>query len=138
MYHKINNYETKMNVAIIRHSELYREVLRLWINCIDDLVIIGEFSSEEEFCMLKIARRTDILIIDHYEELNSDMDLIKRMSKKSRHMKVLVVSMYNDMTFHSALKKCGVKGCIEKYNINEDLDDAIHNIYNGGAYFLAG
>jgi DNA-binding NarL/FixJ family response regulator len=112
--------------------------LRLWINRIEGLIIIGEFSSEEEFYEFKDSRMTDILIIDHYEELYSDMSLIKKLSRKHRRMKILVVSMYNDLSFHNALKKCGVKGCIEKYNINTDLEDAIHNIYNGGVYFLAG
>ena len=126
-----------MKVAIISYSELYREVIRLWINRVDNLVIIGEFSSEEEFKEFKDNRMTDILIIDHYEKLYSDMNLVKKLSRKYRRMKILIVSMYNDKNFHDALKKCGVKGCIEKYNLNTDIHDALHNIYNGGAYFFA-
>ncbi len=130
--------ETKMNVVLVSHSLLYMEVLQLWIDRIEDMIIIGKFSSQEEFCKIRTERRPDILIIDFYKELNSDMNFLKKMSKKFRGMKILVVSMYNDMSFHIALKKCGVKGCIEKYNINSDLELAIHNLHKGRAHFLTG
>lgn len=130
-------FKKKMNIAVISRSKPYMEVLRLWINRIEGQKIVTEYPGVNEFLEFQNARKTDILILDHMENLYADMILIKKLSKKLRHMKILVVSMYNDMTFHKALKKCGVKGCIEKYNIYADLEDAIHTIYYGGAYFMA-
>ena len=126
-----------MRVAIISSSTLYREVIRLWIDPIENLVVTGEFSTEEEFRLIKANRKADILIVDYNEELYSDINLIKKLSRRNRRIKLLIVSMHNDQSFHNALKKCGIKGCIEKYNLNADIKDALINIYNGKAHFIA-
>ena len=124
-----------MNIAIVCNSPLNQEVLNQWTYRIPGTSIIGSYANGEEFSNQKIAPQTDILIMDFDAEENSDLNLLKRMSRKYRKMGILIVSMYNDPNFQQTLRGCGVNGCIEKYFINSDLEPAIHKINEGGAFF---
>ena len=124
-----------MNVTILCMNSLYREILDHWATRIPGIQVLGTVSTVEEFCNLRMAQDTDVLILGLHSKNPSDLSFIKRISNEYVDIKILVVSMFNDQKFQILLKEMGADGFIEKYSIGSELAPAIQKINNGEVHF---
>jgi DNA-binding NarL/FixJ family response regulator len=100
-----------------------------------DLSIIGRCYDGK--CVLDFikSREPDIILLDVNLPDMSGIEVCKQVLQKNAHIKILVISMFNEESYVSEILNNGAKGYVLKNTGREELLKAIRTIHKGESYF---
>src|SRR6478609_8489344 len=124
----------KRRVFLVDDHPLVREWLTNLINQQPDLVVCGETEAAPQ-ALQSIARlKPDVAIIDISLKDSAGIDLIKNLKEANNSLRILVLSMHDEMHYAERALRAGASGYVMKRETTRKVVEAIHRILEGKLY----
>lgn len=124
----------KINVMIADDHSLIREGLRQLLEFDGSIEIIAEASNGIE-CLEKLNNfQPDVLLLDINMPEKNGIDVLKEMKEKGSSVKVLILTVHNELEYLMNAVDIGVDGYILKDSDFVELKRAINAVLDGDNY----
>lgn len=127
--------------VLVDAQEIFRLGLRTYFEASEsvDIKLVGEESTAEDL-MLFLHKNlgTELVMLDLNLPDEDGLELIPRIRKHFKDIKILVLTAYGDYKFVGQALKNGADGYILKSNSEQDLIDAINEVMEGHTYLAPG
>lgn len=128
---------TKKKVLIADDHALVREGIAAFLKLCDDVEVIAEASDGVEAIEKAGKFRPDIVIMDINMPKLGGLETTIEIKKMHPHMKVLVLTQYEDREYISRFLKAGVSGYLLKKAVGSDLITALKAVSRGELYLYS-
>ncbi|WP_253274138.1 response regulator [Myxosarcina sp. GI1] len=122
-----------IKIAIVDDQKMIREGLRALIQTDKDLEIIDMASNGKEAIKKLESIRPDVLLMDMEMPGMNGVEATKIICQKFPHVKVLVLSTFDNQEYVSSSLSCGAMGYLLKGTPAKELTDAIKSVHRGYA-----
>ncbi len=122
-------------ILIVDDHPLVRHSLREFIKRESDLEVCGEAEDREEALTAVAATKPHLAIIDLTLKNSNGMELIKDMRERHPEVKILVLSMHDEILHAERAVRAGARGYITKQEATTKVMVAIRQILNGEIYW---
>ena len=124
-----------LRVLIADDHPLFRHGIREFLNLAPDIQVIGEATSGEEVITQAEALQPDVILMDVNMPGINGIEATRRILHDSPHIRILVVTMFEDDGTVFAAMRAGARGYILKDAEKENILRAIQAVSNGEAIF---
>ena len=125
---------SKVRILIVEDHEVFRLGIKELINNEPDLTICGEADDIAAARTLIKSLSPDMAIIDISLKSSNGLDLIREINETHCGMKVLVLSMHDELLYAERSLQAGAQGYIMKQETSKTIIKAIHHILKGNNY----
>lgn len=127
-----------IRILLVDDHQMFIDGIKTLLRNEDSLAVVLEASSgEQAITLLEEASGIDIMITDISMPGIAGTDLTRLVKEKFPHIRVLVLTMYNDMAILREIMATGAEGYILKNSGKKELTDAIYKIADHGTYYSA-
>jgi DNA-binding NarL/FixJ family response regulator len=130
----IMNEANKTKIIIVEDHEVFRLGIKELINHEPDLIVCGEADDVNAARDLILKLNPDMAIVDITLKKSNGIDLIKEMNISRKNMKILVLSMHDELLYAERSLQAGAQGYIMKQETSRSIVKAIRHILNGNIY----
>ena len=123
-----------IRIVIADDHAIVREGLKRIVSEIADMQVIGEAADGTEVMQRVRELDFDILVQDLSMPGRSGMELIKLVRAEKPKLRILVLSMHQELQYAVRAIKSGASGYLTKESAPAELEQAIRKIAGGGAY----
>lgn len=124
----------KAKIFIVDDHPILRQGLALLISQEKDMIFVGEAADATE-AMLGIEKvLPDLILMDISLEGTSGIELTKNILAKHPHMRILIISMYDESVYVDRALQAGAKGYLMKREVTDHITSAIRKILGGEIY----
>lgn len=127
-----NGVETKKRVLVVDDHPVMRSGLRLLISATTDLEVCQECANAAEAVELANRAAPDVMVLDLGLPDRSGLDALKDILAVRADLRVLIVSVYDELFYAERTLRAGAKGYVMKDAGPDEILDAIRLILNGG------
>ena len=124
-----------LTVRIADDHPLFRKGLRALLAAIPNTQLVGEATSGEEAVRLAEELQPDVILMDLKMPGGGGLEAIRQIVHISPHIRILVVTMFEDDDSVFAAMRAGARGYVLKDMNDEDIARAIVAVGNGDAIF---
>ena len=124
-----------MKIIIADDSKDYRDGLRFYLKKLGGHEIIAEFSDGEDLVKFNRIYEADIVMMDMVMPKLDGFEASKQLLQRYPKINIIGITMFKDETYLYDLIEYGLKGCVFKFNIFEELPKAIATVIQGNLYF---
>ena len=121
-------------VFIVDDHPLVRQGLALLIDQQQTLAVVGEAADGPQALAGIERTRPDLAIIDIGLQGMDGLELAKCLRKQQPRVKVLVLSMFDEVVYAERALRAGARGYIMKQEANQELLNAIQRVLAGKIY----
>ena len=126
---------SNIKLCIVDDHEIFRTGLKLVFNKNDDIDVVGEAGSGEEFLQLMDEVHFDVVLMDIKMKGIDGIETTEKALQKNPNLKVLVLSTFGEEEFLQQIINVGAKGFLLKNVDKQTLFNAISLVYNNQNYF---
>jgi DNA-binding NarL/FixJ family response regulator len=123
-----------IQILLVDDHPLFRQGLAQLIGQESDLVICGEADTARQALTLAEKLSPALAIVDLTLEESSGLDLIRRLRSLHPTLRILVVSMHDEMLYAERSLRVGAQGFVMKREAAECVLSAIRAILAGETY----
>jgi DNA-binding NarL/FixJ family response regulator len=123
-----------IRILIVDDHPLVRQGLIGLISSESDLEVCGEASAVAEAQELAASTRPDVAIIDLTLKDGSGITLIKEFKERYPNIKVLVLSMHDELLFAERALRAGAVGYVSKDKVSRTIVHAIRAVLGDKVY----
>ena len=123
-----------INIIIADDHEIVVEGLHSLLENEEGITIVGEAYNGEEVIPLLESNAVDVAVLDISMPKMDGIDLTKFIKSNSPKVKILILTMHNEIGFIRRIIEAGAHGYILKNKGKEELVRAIQALYNGNEY----
>ena len=127
----------KKKVLIADDHALVREGIVAFLKLCDDIEVIAEASDGLEAIEKTAKYHPDIIIMDINMPKLGGLETTVEIKRMYPHIKVLVLTQYEDREYISRFLKAGVSGYLLKKAVGSDLIAALKTIMRGELYLYS-
>jgi DNA-binding NarL/FixJ family response regulator len=124
-----------LTILIADDHPVFRKGLRAMLAGMDDVQLSGEATSGEEAIRMAEQLQPDLVLMDLKMPGGGGLEAIRMIVGTSPHIRVLVVTMFEDDDSVFAAMRAGARGYVLKDMDDEDIARAIRAVGNGEAIF---
>lgn len=125
----------RITIAIADDYKVFRDGIKAVLDNEENIQVILEADNGVELLEGLQTHTPDIILMDLKMPVMGGMEATVEVRKKYPHIKVLVISMYEDEKFITHLVKTGANGYLLKNAEPEDIRQAIYAVMKNGYYF---
>lgn len=125
----------RLRVLVADDHPLFRNGVRALLTSVDDLEVVGEASASDEVIALADALQPDLILMDLQMPGIGGVEATRRILRRSPHVRILVVTMFDDDDSVFASLQAGSRGYVLKGARPEELLRAIRAVGDGEAIF---
>lgn len=129
------NAERKITILIADDHTIVRRGLVSLLSLSDDFEIVGEAENGREAVDLTVSKDPDVVLMDIGMPILNGLEATRQIRKLAPHVKVLVLSGYDNDDYILQVIQCGANGYVLKNSLLEDLFTAIRSVKKGQAFF---
>jgi DNA-binding NarL/FixJ family response regulator len=126
-----------IRIVLADDHAIVREGLKRIVGEAQGFQVVGEAADGTEVMRTVRELDFDVLVLDLSMPGRSGMELIKLVKSEKPKLKVLVLSMHQEMQYAVRAIKSGASGYLTKETAPAQLEQAIRKIAGGGAYISA-
>jgi DNA-binding NarL/FixJ family response regulator len=126
-----------IRIVIADDHAIVREGLKRIVSDAQDMQVIGEAADGNEVLRVVREQEFDILVQDLSMPGRSGMELIRRVKAERPALRILVLSMHEELQYAVRAIKSGASGYLTKESAPGQLVEAIRKIAAGGAFISA-
>jgi DNA-binding NarL/FixJ family response regulator len=128
-----------MSIRIVLADDhaIVREGLKRIVGDVPDFEVAGEAADGNEVMRVVRELEFDVLVLDLSMPGRSGMELIKLVKAERPRLRILVLSMHQEMQYAVRAIKSGASGYLTKESAPALLQQAIRKIAGGGAWISA-
>jgi DNA-binding NarL/FixJ family response regulator len=124
----------RYQILVVDDHPIVRQGLRRLIDEEDDLAVCAEVDSSEGAKAAIRDLRPDIVIVDISLKHGDGIELVQHARAQDAALKILVLSMHDEMMYAERLLAAGANGYIMKEAASEQLLLALRRVLEGGVY----
>jgi len=126
--------KSNYSVVLVDDHELVRVGIRTLLHTIDSIQVVGECGDGLEAMYLLKKMKPDILILDISIKSINGMEVIQLIANQAIKVKVLILSMHNNVEYVAKCIRNGAHGYLVKDAAVEELEHAIMKVLKGETY----
>jgi len=126
-----------IRIVIADDHAIVREGLKRIVSGIADMEVVGEAADGTQVMQRVRELDFDIIVQDLSMPGRSGMELIKLVRAEKPKLRILVLSMHQELQYAVRAIKSGASGYLTKESAPAQLEQAIRKIAGGGAYVTA-
>lgn len=126
-----------IRIVIADDHAIVREGLKRIVSEADDMQVLAEAADGTEVMQRVRELEFDVLVLDLSMPGRSGMELIKLAKAERSRLRILVLSMHQEMQYAVRAIKSGASGYLTKESAPAQLVQALRKIAAGGAYISA-
>lgn len=126
-----------IRIVIADDHAIVREGLKRIVSEVGDMEVAGEAGDGTQVMQRVRELEFDILLLDLSMPGRSGMELIKLVRAEKPKLRILVLSMHQELQYAVRAIKSGASGYLTKESAPSQLEQAIRKIAGGGAYVTA-
>jgi DNA-binding NarL/FixJ family response regulator len=120
-----------IRLLLVDDQGIIREGLRSLLETKTDLSIVGEAENGKAAVELALALEPDVVLMDVRMPIMDGVAATRTLATQAPHIKVLVLTTFDDDEYVTQALRCGAKGYLLKDTPSTELADAIRAIYRG-------
>jgi DNA-binding NarL/FixJ family response regulator len=124
-----------LTILIADDHPVFRKGLRALLATMPNTELVGEAASGEEAIMLAEKLQPDVVLMDLQMPGGGGLAAIRPIVQTSPHIRILVVTMFEDDDSVFAAMRAGARGYVLKDMNDEEITRAILAVGNGEAIF---
>jgi DNA-binding NarL/FixJ family response regulator len=126
-----------IRIVIADDHSIVREGLKRIVSSIEGMEVIGEAGNGTEVMQRVRELAFDVLVLDLSMPGRSGMELIKLVRSEKPQLRILVLSMHQELQYAVRAIKNGASGYLTKESAPDQLEQAIRKVASGGAFISA-
>ena len=127
-----------IRVLVADDHPLFRDGLRVMLESVDDVEVLGEAATGEEAVALAISLRPDVVLMDVKMPGINGIEATRRVVQAHPEIQVLMLTMLEDDDSIFAALRAGARGYLLKGARRDEALRAIRAVANGEAIFGPG
>ena len=127
----------RTKVLIVDDHPLVRQGLAARIAGEPDMEVCGEASGVDEALALLDATEPALVIVDLTLKAGHGLNLVKKVSQRAPHTKILVLSAHEEALFGERSIRAGAHGYVNKQEAQEKIVAAMRALLRGEPYLSA-
>ena len=124
-----------IEIVLADDHRFFRDGVRLLLDGISDIDVVGEAMTGEEAAALAESLQPDVVLMDLNMPGGGGIEATRRIVHTSPHVRVLVLTMYEDDDSVFAAMRAGARGYLLKNANPDELVRAIRVVGDGEAIF---
>jgi DNA-binding NarL/FixJ family response regulator len=124
----------KNRIFLIDDHPLVRQGLATLLNQQSDLEVCGEADDAVGALAAIAAAKPDVALVDLSLKTSSGLELVKDLVIQHPTVRVVVLSMYDELIYAERVVRAGASGYVMKRETNNNLLDAIRRVAAGGVF----
>ncbi len=125
-----------IRVVIVDDHPVVRKGIESFIEDEGDFSIVGEAANVPEALIVLEEARPDVAVVDICLDNSAQgLELLKIMRDLFPGIRVLILSMYDEMIYAERAQLLGARGYLQKNKGPKMIVEAIKEIMNGGTFF---
>ena len=125
----------KLTILIADDHPVFRKGLRALLVSMPNTVLVGEATDGAEAIRMAEQLQPDVVLMDLQMPNGGGLSAIRQIVQTSPHIRILVVTMFQDDDSVFAAMRAGARGYVLKDMHDEDIARAILAVGNGEAIF---
>jgi len=125
----------KLSILIADDHPIFRKGMRALLASMPEVELAGEATSGAEAVRLAEQLQPDLILMDLQMPEGGGLAAIRQIVLTSPHIRILVVTMFQDDDSVFAAMRAGARGYVLKDMNDEDISRAILAVGNGEAIF---
>ncbi len=125
----------KIRIAIADDYKIFRDGLKVGLASDENLEVVLEADNGEDLLLALPESRPDVILMDLKMPIMDGMEATKEVRKKFDHIKILVITMYDDDKFIIHLMEIGANGYLLKNADADEIRKSIYAVHENGYYF---
>jgi DNA-binding NarL/FixJ family response regulator len=126
-----------IRIVMADDHAIVREGLKRIVSSIEGMEVIGEAGNGTEVMQRVRELAFDVLVLDLSMPGRSGMELIKLIRAEKPQLRILVLSMHQELQYAVRAIKNGASGYLTKESAPAQLEQAIRKVASGGAFISA-
>lgn len=122
-------------VILVEDHPIFRQLVRLELEGIRDIQIIGEVEDGLQLLELLEKVQPDLVILDISMPNLGGLEAAKIIKKQYDQIKVLLLTMHKNPAYIAQARQIGAEGYLFKEEMDQELLPAIDTIRGGQTYF---
>jgi DNA-binding NarL/FixJ family response regulator len=123
-----------IRIVVADDHTIVREGLKQLLSGAGDLAVVGEAQNGHEVLERARALDFDVLLLDMSMPGKSGIELIKQVRAEKPKLRVLVLSMHEEVQYAVRAIKAGASGYLTKESATAQLVSAIRKVASGSAF----
>lgn len=124
-----------IRILIADDHPLFRDGLRVLLESVPDMQVIGEATTGEEALALAQSLQPDTILMDIKMPGFNGIEATRRILHTSPHIRILILTMFEDDESVFAAIRAGARGYLLKGAVQEETLRAIRAVSSGEAIF---
>ncbi len=124
-----------IRILIADDHPLFRDGLRALLESVPDMQVIGEVATGNEVMAQAQALQPDVILMDIKMPGLNGIEATRRVLQTSPHIRILVITMFEDDESVFAAIRAGARGYLLKGAVQEETLRAIRAVASGEAIF---
>ena len=126
-----------IRIVVADDHAIVREGLKRIVASVQDMEVTGEAANSAEVMQHVRTLTFDVLMLDLSMPGRSGMELIRQVHAEKPKLRILVLSMHQELQYAVRSIKSGASGYLTKESAPALLEQAIRQIAGGGAFVSA-
>ncbi|NVO01674.1 MAG: response regulator transcription factor [Bacteroidetes bacterium] len=124
-----------IRLAIVDDHEIFRKGLRVILNEIDELKVVGEAQNGHELFEILKHHEIDVILMDIRMPIMDGIEATKKVVEKYPHIKVIALTMFEEISYFNQMVEAGADGFLLKKTNKDELSRAINQVMMDENYF---
>jgi DNA-binding NarL/FixJ family response regulator len=125
----------KLTLLIADDHPVFRKGLRTLLAAMPQIELIGEAANGEEAAVMSEKLQPDVILMDLQMPGGGGLSAIRHIVETSPHIRILVITMFEDDDSVFAAMRAGARGYVLKDTHDDEMERAILAVGNGEAIF---
>lgn len=123
-----------IRIVIADDHAIVREGLKRIVTSAEDMVVVGEAADGTQVMQQVRGNDFDVLVLDLSMPGRSGMELIKLVHSEKPKLRILVLSMHEELQYAVRAIKSGASGYLTKESAPLQLIHVLYKVASGGAF----
>jgi DNA-binding NarL/FixJ family response regulator len=123
-----------LRIVVAEDHHIVREGVSKLLEELGDIRVVGEADNGEDAIRLVKLLKPDVLVLDISMPQTDGLETLKKMRTFPSKPRVVILSMYEDITLIQQALEYGALGYVLKQSVSEELFDAVRAASRGSMY----
>ena len=124
----------EIHVLIVDDNAILRDGIRTLLDRHPNIEVVGEASNGQEAVIRADELQPDIILMDVAMPKMNGLEATRQISALFPEMRILILTQHDSQEFVTPLLQAGASGYILKKSGGRELINAIHEVYEQGAF----